>query len=156
MPAENSSSSVPYFLQTADGKISLPILFGLIMSAMIGAVIITLAVYALVIRRFNQRFEVKERVSGQHMSFLEATVAERDDSSSEMSSSTRSSSSSAFEDRTQPSEFVEDDFEDVSNIMSPPQKKKDGASSSSSSSSSILANSSDKFSYASSAREVSV
>lgn len=152
MPAENSSSTVPYFLQTADGKISLPILFGLIMSAMIGAVILTLAVYALVIRRFNQHFEVKERVSGHHMSFLEATVAQReDDSSSEMSSSTRSSSSSSspFEDRMQPSEFVEEDFEDVSNIMSPPrsqQKKKEA----------ILANSTDKFSYASSAREVSV
>lgn len=106
----------PAFLQNSQGQLSLPTVLVLIISSMIGAIFFTIAVYVMIVRRFNGHFEAKERVSGLHSSFLEAVEAERNSncgsscSSSERSSSVNSSSSSSS---AMMEEAEEEDFEEV-------------------------------------------
>ena len=142
MVQQHQQSELPLFLQTSEGKLSLPTLVGVIVAAMIGAIFLTIAIYIVVVRRFHKYFEAKERVSGQHMSFFQAVESERlnspsreleerqrnnsnrssSSSSTSMSSSFSSQfSSSSYSSPVKQEELFDEDFENVKEIKTPKQ-----------------------------------
>jgi hypothetical protein len=147
------TQDIPAFLQTSNGELSLPALCVLILSAMVASIFATIAVYVLIVRRFNAHFEAKERVSGIHSSFLEAVDAERNSQYSESSSKSSSLSSSfdssnlaALEQQIE-EQAEKEDFEEA--VIREINSKKITQTQQ-------LSNKRERGSYASSAREVSV
>ena len=149
--AHDSSSSLPSFLQTEEGKLSLPTLVGVIISAMVAAILFTIAVYIVVVRNFHKFFEAKERVAGHHMNFFQAVEYERRTSPVRQRQDFSSSSSSNTNNNDESSDFDED-FENVEEIRTPkdvtritPQRQRG-----------FLTSPREKNLYLSSAREITV
>lgn len=122
----SSIEHLPYLLQTSEGKVSMPAIACLLTIAMILAVFITIAVYIFIVRKFHSHFEVKERVTGQHMSFLEAVGSERrrrsTTTNTKKNSTTTSSSSSMISNHQQQQQeqnLFDEDFENVSGVVAP-------------------------------------
>lgn len=138
---QQHNDALPAFLQTAEGKLSLPALVSLIISAMVCAILLTIAFYVIVVRNIHKYFEVKERVSGQHMSFFQAVETERlatplrERNSS--SSSSSSFSSLVHDEQKKQSQYLaenveyDEDFENVREIKTPNQTTLISATSSS-------------------------
>jgi len=148
----DSSSSLPSFLQTEEGKLSLPTLVGVIISAMVAAILFTIAVYIVVVRNFHKFFEAKERVAGHHMNFFQAVEYERRTSPVRERQDSSSSSNSKNNNNNDESSDFDEDFENVEEIRTPkdvtritPQRQRG-----------FLTSPREKNLYLSSAREITV
>ena len=148
----DSSSSLPSFLQTDEGKLSLPTLVGVVISAMVAAILFTIAVYIVVVRNFHKFFEAKERVAGHHMNFFQAVEYERRTSPVKERQDSISSKSRNNNNNDNESSDFDEDFENVEEIRTPkdvtritPQRQRG-----------FLTSPREKNLYLSSAREITV